>query len=55
MGKAVKGDLVKLTVAVPRTLWRAVRVRAAETDREIREVVIEALERILRDKKGGKL
>lgn len=41
------GDLVKMTVAVPRTLWRAAKIRAAEQDRGLREIVIESLETYL--------
>jgi hypothetical protein len=48
---------VRLNVEVPRDLWRRAKVRAAETDRELRELVIEALEQYLtapRAKKGAK-
>jgi hypothetical protein len=40
-------DKAKLTAEIPRELMRRVRVRAAETDREIRDIVIEALEAAL--------
>ena len=43
-------DLVKMTVAIPRALWRAARVRAAEEDRDLRDVVIESLELFLHGK-----
>jgi hypothetical protein len=49
-------DLVKMTVAIPRTLWRAARIRAAEEDRDLRDVVIESLEALLgkaRSKEAG--
>jgi hypothetical protein len=46
---------IRLTVEIPKELWRRARVRAAETDRDLREVVIEALEAMLGKptKKGG--
>ncbi len=48
-------DKVKLTVEIPRDLWRRAKVRAAETDRDLRSVVIEALEALLaKSKKGAK-
>lgn len=49
-------DVVRLNVEVPRELWRRAKVRAAETDRDLRQVVIEALEATLGkpSKKGGK-
>ena len=40
----VKGDKVKLTVEIPRDLWRRARVKAAETDTDLRTVVIRALD-----------
>jgi hypothetical protein len=40
-------DLVKMTVAIPRTLWRSAKIRAAEQDRGLREIVIESLETYL--------
>jgi hypothetical protein len=49
-------DLVKMTVAIPRTLWRTARIRAAEQDRDLRDVVIESLETFLHGKgerRGG--
>ena len=47
---------VRFTVELPRDLWRRARMRAAETDRDLRDVVIEALETLLgaKPKKGGK-
>lgn len=49
-------EKVKLTVEIPKELWRRARVRAAETDSDLRSVVIEALELMLgtKAKKGGK-
>ena len=50
------GEKARLTAEIPKELMRRVRVRAAETDREIRDLVIEALEQYLggKAKKGGK-
>lgn len=51
------GAKVKLTVEIPRELWRRAKVRAAETDRDLRSVVIEALEQALgtaKPRKGTK-
>jgi len=36
-------EKVKLTVEIPRDLWRRARVRAAESDSDLRTVVISAL------------
>jgi hypothetical protein len=36
-----------MTVAIPRTLWRSAKIRAAEQDRDLRDVVIESLETYL--------
>ncbi len=41
---AADADEVKMTVLVPRSLHRAVRVLAAEQERTIKEVVIAALQ-----------
>jgi hypothetical protein len=51
-----KGPEKKTTVILPEELWRRARVRAAETDTDLRSVVIEALELLLSrpaSKKGG--
>ena len=49
-------ELIRLNVEVPRDLWRKAKIRAAETDKDLRELVIEALETYLSGKprKGGK-
>jgi hypothetical protein len=49
-------DLIRLNVEVPRELWRKAKIRAAETDKDLRELVIEALENYLgtKSKKGGR-
>jgi hypothetical protein len=45
-------DLVKMTVEIPRSLWRSAKIRAAEQDRGLRDVVIESLERYLASSGG---
>jgi hypothetical protein len=40
-------DKAKLTVEVPKDLWRRAKQRALDTDRDLRTVVIEALEAAL--------
>lgn len=49
-------EKARLTAEIPKELMRRLRVRAAETDREIREIVADALDQYLgaRPKKGGK-
>jgi hypothetical protein len=39
--------MVKMTVLVPKDLHRRAKVRAAETDKDMRDVVIAALEAFL--------
>ena len=45
-------DKAKLTVEIPRSLWKAAKQRALDTDKDLKTVVIEALEAAL-SKKGG--
>jgi hypothetical protein len=40
-------DLIRLNVDVPKDLWRRAKMRAVETDRDLRDVVIAALEAAL--------
>jgi RNA polymerase-interacting CarD/CdnL/TRCF family regulator len=47
-------EKVKMTVMVPRSLWKRSKLRAVEEERDLRELVIDALERYLAEKKGGK-
>jgi hypothetical protein len=44
------GENVKMTVAIPRALWKRSKLRAVEEERDLRELVIEALERYLAGK-----
>jgi hypothetical protein len=48
-------DLVQLTVRIPRSLWKRTKLRAVEEERDLRDVVMESLERYLGEKlkKGG--
>jgi hypothetical protein len=52
----VEAEKARLTADIPKDLMRRVKIRAAETDREIREIVVDALEQFLtnKPKKGGK-
>jgi hypothetical protein len=40
-------ELVQVTVRIPRSLWRRAKVRAAEEERDLRDLVMEGLERCL--------
>jgi hypothetical protein len=40
----MKPDEAKLTCVIPKALWKAAKQRALDTDRDLRNVVIEALE-----------
>jgi hypothetical protein len=47
---------IRLNVEIPRELWRLAKIRAAETEKDLRELVIMALENFLgakSKKKGG--
>lgn len=44
--------IVKTTIALPRPLWLTARTKALEQDRDFRDLVIDALELYLRQKKG---
>jgi len=49
-------EKIRLTVEIPKELWRRAKQRALDTDRDLRTVVIEALEAALggKAKKEGK-
>lgn len=47
-------DLVQVTVRIPRSLWKRAKLRAVEEDRDLRDVVMESLERYLAEKKSKK-
>jgi hypothetical protein len=44
----------RLTAEIPKELMRRLRVRAAETDREIRDMVAEAIEAYLNSSRSPK-
>lgn len=46
-------ERTKLTVEVPTDLWKRVKIRAVEEDREVWRIVTEALETYLK-RRGGK-
>jgi hypothetical protein len=48
-------ERIKLTVEIPKPLWKRVKVRAIEEEREVWRIVTEALEAYLAkaEKKGG--
>jgi len=43
-----------MTVAIPHSLWKRSKFQALHEERDLREIVIEALERYLAEKKGVK-
>jgi len=43
-------DRIKLTVEIPRTLWKRAKVQAIEEERDLWKIVTDALERYLADK-----
>ena len=43
---------VKVTVLIAKELWKRAKIQAIREDRDLRELVIEALERYLKEKKG---
>jgi hypothetical protein len=47
-------DEVKVTVTIAKELWKRAKIQAIKEDRDLRELVIEALERYLsaKEKKG---
>jgi hypothetical protein len=50
-------DMARLNVEIPRDLWRRAKQRALDTDRSLKEVVIDALEATLgggKTRKGGR-
>lgn len=43
-----------MTVEIPHSLWKRSKLQAVHEERDLREIVIEALERYLAEKKGLK-
>jgi hypothetical protein len=46
--------MVKTTLLMPEELWRRAKVRAMEERRDLRDLLIEGLELVLKRAKGGK-
>lgn len=51
-----KGEpgMVRTTLVIPEELWRQAKIRALEENRDLRDLLIEGLELILKRPKGGK-
>ena len=51
-----KGDapMVKTTLLMPEELWRRAKIRALEENRDLRDLLIEGLEVVLKHARGGK-
>ena len=51
-----KGEpsMVKTTLLMPEELWQRAKIRALEERRDLRDLLIEGLELVLRHGKGGK-
>ena len=52
MDRSKHGDL-KVSVWLPRTLWKRAKLRAAEEGRPLRLLIVEALTIYLTDKEGS--
>ena len=52
---AMKGDspMVKTTLLMQEALWRQAKIRALEENRDLRDLLLEGLELVLKRKKGG--
>ena len=46
--------MVKTTLLMPEELWQRAKIRALEEHRDLRDLLIEGLELVLRRGKGGK-
>lgn len=49
-GKAKEGQTVKTTVELPEELWRKAKIRAMDERSDLRSVIIDALEALLKQK-----
>ncbi len=47
-------ERIRLAVEIPKALWKRAKQRALDTDRDLRTVVIEALEAALAPERGSK-
>ncbi len=55
MPKKEVADVIKTSLNLPAALWKRVKIRALEEDRNAQDIVIEMLEKYLRKpRKGGK-
>jgi hypothetical protein len=52
--KAGEPGTVRTTLVMPEELWRRAKVRALEENRDLRDLLIEGLELVLKRPKGGK-
>jgi hypothetical protein len=46
--------MVRTTLVLPEELWRRAKVRALEEKRDLRDLLLEGLELVLKRGKGGK-
>ncbi len=52
--KAGEEPVVRTTLVIPEELWRRAKVRALEEHRDLRDLLLEGLELVLKRAKGGK-
>jgi len=52
--KAGEPSTVRTTLVMPEDLWQRAKIRALEEHRDLRDLLIEGLELVLRRGKGGK-
>ncbi len=52
--KPGKPSMVKTTLLMPEELWRQAKIRALEEHRDLRDLLLEGLEIVLRRGRGGK-
>ena len=52
--KPGKPSMVKTTLLMPEGLWRQAKIRALEEHRDLRDLLIEGLEIVLKRGRGGK-
>jgi len=45
--------MVKTTLLMPEALWRQAKIRALEENRDLRDLLLEGLELVLKRKRGG--
>jgi hypothetical protein len=52
--KADEASTVRTTLVIPEELWRQAKIRALQENRDLRDLLIEGLELVLKRPKGGK-